>query len=97
VKSDETACPFCQAVVGPRGCTGRCFGPPEVRFGRAALVAAGAALLGVACQSTNVFPPYGTPPHLDGGGQIDRPSDAVDQADGVGKTDGGLDTGAAKK
>jgi len=79
VKSEETACPFCQTALPSRRCAGRCFGPPEARLGRAALVVAGAALLGVACQSAVAVPAYGGPgitPHADGGqsdgGHADR-------------------------
>ncbi len=77
VKSDEIACPFCQVALSPRACAGRCFGPPEARLGRAALVAA-AALLGVACQSTSVAPPYGIAPHPDAGSPTDGPPDGGD-------------------
>jgi hypothetical protein len=78
VKEEETACPFCQAALAPKPCSGLCFGPPAVRLGRAALAAAGVALLGAACQTTTVLPPYGIPPHpdadhstVDAGGQSD--------------------------
>jgi hypothetical protein len=78
VKSEESACPFCQAELLPRACAGRCFAPPEARLGRAALVAA-AALLGVACQNTtSVAPPYGIAPHPDTGAPTDGPPDAGD-------------------
>jgi hypothetical protein len=78
VKSEESACPFCQAELLPRACAGRCFGAPEARLGRLALMAAGAALLGVACQSTGPVPAYGAPPHVDTGAPTDGPPDAGD-------------------
>jgi hypothetical protein len=93
VKSDETNCPFCQAAVTPvttGACTGRCARPAPGRLVGAALVAAGAALLGAACessQSTSTFPPYGLPPHFDAGtpadsgnGQTDAARDALPDA-----------------
>jgi hypothetical protein len=82
VTSEETSCPFCQAVFTPRDGAGRCLAPPEVRLGRAVLVAAGAALLGVACQSAVAVPAYGGPgitPHADGG-QSDGANAARDAA-----------------
>ena len=85
LKSDETTCPFCQAAVAPGSCAGRCARPSTTRLASAALVAAGAALLGAACessQSTSTFPPYGLPPHVDAGTLADS---------GGGKTDAALD------
>jgi hypothetical protein len=90
VRSDETTCPFCQAALAPtRPCVGGCSGPPAARLARAALVAAGAALLGAACQSQSVLAPYGTPPHFDAGTQSDR--------DAGEPTDGPPDSGDAAK
>ena len=91
VKSDETICPFCQAALAPvaaKACTGRCARPSPARLAGAALVAAGAALLGAACESSqSAFPPYGLPPHYDagtpvdsGGGKTDAPLDALSDA-----------------
>lgn len=91
VKSDETICPFCQAAVtpvAPETCSGRCARPFPSRLASAALVAAGAALLGAACESSSqsAFPPYGLPPHFDagtpdsGGGQTDAAPDALPDA-----------------
>jgi hypothetical protein len=89
VKADETTCPFCQAAVAPGTCSGRCARPSPSRLAGAALVAAGAALLGVACESSSrsALPPYGISPHFDagtpdtGGGQTDAaPSDAAPDA-----------------
>ena len=89
VRSDETTCPFCQAALAPaRPCVG-CSGPPAARLARAALVAAGAALLGAACQSQSVLVPYGVPPHFDAGTQSDRDAGAP--------TDGTPDSGDAAK
>jgi hypothetical protein len=82
VKSEETTCPFCQAALAPvRPCVG-CSGPLAPRLARAALVAAGAALLGAACESRSVVVPYGVspPPHFDAAAQSDR--DAGAPADG---------------
>ena len=46
VKSDEATCPFCQAAMAPGARSGRCARPFPSRLASAALVAAGAALLG---------------------------------------------------
>jgi hypothetical protein len=92
VRSDETTCPFCQAALAPtRPCVGGCSAPPPARLARAALVAAGAALLGAACQSQSVIAPYGAspPPHFDAGAQPDRDAGAP--------TDGTPDSGDAAK
>jgi hypothetical protein len=90
VRSDERICPFCQTVLSPRApCTGRCAGPTAARLAKAALVAAGAALLGASCDSQSTSPPYGLPPHVDAGTQS--------HPDGGEPTDGGSDVkGAAK-
>jgi hypothetical protein len=84
VKSDETNCPFCQAAVAPvasESCSGRCARPFPSRLASAALVAAGAALLGAACESSpSVFPPYGISPHYDGGTPADSGSAQADAA-----------------
>lgn len=85
LKSDESACPFCgAALAAPPRCSGRCAGSLPPRLHQAALVAAGAALLGAACQSSpRVFPPYGTPPHVDSGaqGHVDAADAARDAGD----------------
>jgi hypothetical protein len=87
VKSDETTCPFCQAAVAPGQCTGRCARPSTSRLAGAALVAAGAALLGVACESSqSAVPPYGIPPHFDAGTQSQRDVGAPTD----GPSDGGV-------
>ena len=87
VTSNEAACPFCGAALSPaRPCAG-CSDPPAARVARAALVAAGAALLGAAC-SSSFTPPYGTPPHFDaatesspdGGAPTDGSPNANDSA-----------------
>ena len=81
VKSDDPACPFCQAaVVAPpsaNACQGPCSGHRSPRLGRAALMAAGAALLCAAC-GRSTFAAYGTSPLFDSGGQT---VDAGDQTD----------------
>jgi hypothetical protein len=90
VKSEDTTCPFCQAALAPaRPCVG-CSGPLAPRLARAALVAAGAALLGAACQSRSVIVPYGVSP---------QPRfDAGTQSDGDGApADGPPDSGDAAK
>ncbi len=84
VKSDETACPFCQGALVPkqdRGvCAGPCSGHRFPRLGRAALVAAGAALLCTSCQ-LSTGQSYGTSavqPTVDAGGQTDAGLDSGD-------------------
>jgi hypothetical protein len=102
VKSEDTTCPFCQAALAPaRPCTG-CSGPSAPRLVRAALVAAGAALLGAACQSsTSVLVPYGVPPHFDAaapsGGDAGSDRDAGSDQDARKATDGPPDSGDAAK
>ena len=58
VKSDDSNCPFCQAALVSRpisaDCQGPCTGHRSPRLGRAALMAAGAALLCAACQRSAV-------------------------------------------
>jgi len=84
LKSGETTCPFCRAEVTPAVCTGRCARPSPARLVGAALVAAGAALLGAACESSqSAFPPYGISPHFDAGAPADS---------GNGQTDAARDT-----
>jgi hypothetical protein len=65
VSSDETACPFCSAALPDSfGCQPR--PRPRGRLSRAALVAAGAALLGgEACSAP--APLYGPAPPIDAG------------------------------
>jgi hypothetical protein len=105
VKSEDTTCPFCQAALAPaRPCTG-CSGPLAPRLARAALVAAGAALLGAACESSrSVVVPYGVSPwpNLDAAAQSDRdagePADgAPDSGDAKNGPDGRPDSGDAAK
>jgi hypothetical protein len=73
VKSDETVCPFCGAAVEAPVCSGRCGGSLPARLQHAALLAAGAALLGVAGQGcTNAVALYGAPV-VDAGGQTGAP------------------------
>jgi hypothetical protein len=81
VESHETSCPFCRVALSPtRPCTGACSGLPAARLARAALVAAGAALLGAACSSQSAIVPYGVSPFPDAG--TDSPQDAGAPADG---------------
>jgi len=85
VKSDETTCPFCQAAVvapAPGTCSGRCARPQPSRLAGVALVAAGAALLGAACESSHpsAFPPYGISPQFDAGTRTDGGSGQTDAA-----------------
>jgi hypothetical protein len=72
VESPETACPFCQEPLTPAPsagvCQGPCSGHSMPRLGRAALMAAGAALLCAACQSS-VVAAYGVAIIPDAGGQ----------------------------
>jgi len=90
VTSDETSCPFCQALSPTSPCTGACSGLPSARLARAALVAAGAALLGAACQSSHsAIVPYGIPPHFDAGTESPQ--------DGGAPTDGSPDANDAEK
>ena len=90
IQSGETACPFCQATFSPaRRCAAGCSGATAARLAKAALVAAGAAVLGAACQSQSVTPPYGVPPHRDGAAQsrpdAGEPTDASPDAKDAGK------------
>jgi hypothetical protein len=67
---DDPACPFCgaptpEAPAEAPACTGRCRTPHRVRLGRAALFAAGAALLG-ACEHEVEVPLYGVAPQDSG-------------------------------
>ena len=90
LKPEESACPFCGAALVVPRCSGRCAGSLPPRLRQAALAAAGAALLGAACQSgTNVMPPYGTPPHVDTGVQS--------HVDAGASTDATHDAGDAEK
>jgi hypothetical protein len=81
VKSDETTCPFCQAAVAPESCAGRCARPSVPRLISAALVAAGAALLGAACENSHsTIVPYGVPPPFDAGTPADSGRAQTDAA-----------------
>src|SRR3954454_702148 len=91
VRSDDTACPFCQAALvsqpSANACQGPCCGHLSPRLSRAALMAAGAALLCAAC-GRSTFAAYGTSPAIDSGGQT---------VDSGGQTDAGVDAGDAVK
>ena len=80
VQANEAACPFCGATLSKvNPCNGRCSGPTAARVAKAALVAAGAAILGVGCSS--VTPPYGGVPIFDAGTQSHPDAgDATDSA-----------------
>ncbi len=91
VKPDETVCPFCQGELVPKQdhgvCTGPCSGHRFPRLGRAAVVAAGAALLCTSCVlSTSAS--YGTAALVDAGQQT---------VDAGGQIDAGVDSGDAAK
>jgi hypothetical protein len=87
VDAEATGCPFCSAALVPRAesppCSGSCAGDAVPRLRRAALIAAGAALLGSGCldDTKNVIVPYGVPPHVDAGAPADAPHDAGDAGD----------------
>jgi hypothetical protein len=91
VKSDDTACPFCQSALLSEtvsvACQGPCSGHRSPRLGRAALATVGAALLCAAC-SRSTYAAYGISPPFDSGRQT---VDAGDQ------TDAGPDAGDAAK
>ncbi len=53
VDVDESACPFCAAMLAPSFRATRPLGPPSRRLGRAALMTAGAALMGAAACSAS--------------------------------------------
>jgi hypothetical protein len=84
VKSDERICPFCRAAmtpVAPEACSGRCARPFPSRLASAALVAAGAALLGAACENSHsTIVPYGISPPFDAGTRVDSGSGQPDAA-----------------
>ncbi len=80
VRVTEAACPFCQAVLPASFREPRARPSVGARFGRIALIAAGAGAVVVpteACDDTNMVVEYGVPPdlHLDGGGSADAAPD----------------------
>jgi len=81
VKPDETVCPFCQGALVPKedgaACVGPCSGHQFPRLGRAALAAAGAALLCTSCLPSGSAA-YGIAVTTDSGRQT---VDAGDQTD----------------
>jgi len=91
VKPDETVCPFCQGALVPQqdqgACVGPCSGHRFPRLGRAAVVAAGAALLCTSCLLSGGSA-YGVAVTTDSGGQT---------VDAGGQTDAGPDSGDAAK
>jgi hypothetical protein len=83
VFADASACPFCTARLESRE------GPPRAtaspgprRLGRAALLAAGAALVGAAACDSSIAPPYGIPPDFDA--STDAPSSPGGKGGGAG-------------
>jgi hypothetical protein len=91
VNPDETVCPFCQATLISHPianvCQGPCSGHRSPRLGRAALMAAGAALL-CAAGGRSTTAAYGVAIFPDSGGQT---------VDAGGQTDAGPDSGDAAK
>jgi hypothetical protein len=91
VNPDETVCPFCQGALVPkqdqRVCVGPCSGHRFPRLGRAALAAAGAALLCTSCLPSGSAS-YGLSVTSDAGRR------AVDAGS---QTDAGVDSGDAGK
>ena len=92
VKPDETICPFCQRTLVPKedgaACVGPCSGHRFPRLGRAALAAAGAALLCTSCLPSGGAS-YGTAALVDSGRQtVDAGGQTVDAG---ARTDAGLD------
>jgi hypothetical protein len=85
IHGDEPACPFCgSSIAQAPACQGRCPTPRRGRWSRAALFAAGAAVLGAACGHEIEVPLYGAP----------APDGGFPTADaGTGGSDGG--TGSA--
>jgi hypothetical protein len=91
VKPDETVCPFCQGDLVPKQdhgvCVGPCSGHRFPRLGRAAVVAAGAALLCTSCvlstsqsYGTAALTDSGVRQTVDAGGQPDAGPNAGDAA-----------------
>jgi len=73
VFADASTCPFCGGRPGAREVPGApAASPGRQRLGRAALLAAGAALVGATACGSSVAPPYGTPPNFDA--STDAPS-----------------------
>lgn len=101
VRVDETACPFCGAVLGASFAGSPEPVRPAVRLSRAALAAFGAGTFGIvtACSSVGSMPPYGAspiipPPSLDdsGANPVDSSTttlDAPEPADAGRPLDGG--------
>ena len=91
VKPDETVCPFCQGALVPQQdqgvCVGPCSGHRFPRLGRAALAAAGAALLCTSCLPSGGAM-YGVAVTIDAGRQT---------VDAGTQTDAGVDSSDAAK
>ena len=87
VFADACACPFCEAKL--RVCEAARTVAPNAHLSRAARLAAGAALVGVAaCGSAVPKPPYGAPPPHDASADTAADSGA---AGGAGGTQGAPD------
>lgn len=62
VATDETACPFCQAFLPDSFRDAVSCPKPRGRLNRAAMLVAGAALVGAEACSNSVLPAYGVSP-----------------------------------
>jgi len=62
VFADASGCPFCASRLEAREPANASASPAPRHLGRAALLAAGAALLGAGACGSSVVPPYGLPP-----------------------------------
>jgi hypothetical protein len=68
VATDETTCPFCAAALPDSFRDAVLCRKPRGRLGRAAMVVAGAALVGAEACSNSIVPAYGiSPPPPDAG------------------------------
>lgn len=74
---DACACPFCSAKL--RVCEAPRAAAPNAHLSRAARLAAGAALVGVAACGSTIRAPYGAPPPYDA--SVDAAADGADAAD----------------
>ena len=70
VATDETACPFCSAALPDAFRDAVSCRTPRGRLNRAAMLVAGAALVGAEACSNSIAPPYGiSPPPPDAGAE----------------------------
>ena len=70
VLCSETACPFCSAALPESRCEQSSAPRSPGRLSRAAMLAAGAALMGAEACSNSVTPVYGGPPGGAGGSSM---------------------------